>query len=509
MIVSIAGINFTNFSTALMPMRVRNINTQRVMGAQQTTIRLMFIFEAIVFCLVSYVIALLLAKLFGEGVLSVLISANLSLMHNPMIVGGTALVAIFVGICAGLYPSYHITSFAPALALKGNFGLSPKGKKIRNTLIGVQFTASLILIVGASFIYLQNRMMQNADLGYDTDKIITVAINRISQMPNPDKRELQAMRGSRESRSLFANKLTAHPDIKEVTFAQSILSGSDNFSNFTEPYKGEMITAHIIPVEYDFLEVLEINITEGRSFRQEDIGLPGVLVFNETARRKYNLEVGTAFGNFDIIGFMPDVHYGSMRVAVEPMAFGVAERNLLDYAYVKMLAGANNRAVMSHIRAVLSEFDPNYYTFFDIRFFDETVQQIYARELSLGWLVLIFSMIVVFISIVGVFGLVVFDSECRRKEIGIRRVSGASVMDIILMFNKAYLKILLICFVIAVPLAWYAVSRWLEDFAYRTPMYWWVFLLVFVAVAIITILTVTIQNWKVANDDPVRSIKTE
>ena len=507
MIVSIAAINFTNFSMALMPMRVRNINTQRVLGAQKSTIRLMLVVEAIIFCLVSYLVALLFVHLFGEGILGMLMDVDLSLAANPIIVGGTVLVAVFVGICAGLYPSFYITSFAPALALKGNFGLSPKGKKIRNTLISIQFIASLVLIIGASFMYLQNRLMQNADLGYDTDRLIAVSIDRITQMPGADG--MQAMRGSRESRSLFAHKLTLHPGIRDVSFARNMLLISDDFANFVRPYRGEMIAAHIISVEYNFLEVLEIDVTEGRSFRREDMDSPGVLVFNETARRRYNMEVGTMFGDFEIIGFMPDIHYGSFRVAVAPMAFGVARGGFMDNAYIKMEAGANRRAVMSHIRSTLAEFDPNFYSLFETHFFDEILQQVYERELKLGWLVLIFSLMVIFISIVGVFGLVVFDSECRRKEIGIRKVHGATTFEIITMFNKAYLTILVICFVISVPIAWIAVSRWLENFAYRTPMYWWVFVLAFVAVAAITILTVTIQNWRVANEDPVKSIKTE
>jgi len=127
----------------------------------------------------------------------------------------------------------------------------------------------------------------------------------------------------------------------------------------------------------------------------------------------------------------------------------------------------------------------------------------------LGSLISLFSLIAIFIAIVGVFGLVVFDSECRRKEIGIRKVLGASTTGIILMFNKAYFRILTLCFVLAAPLAWYVISRWFENFAYRTPMYWWVYLLAFVAVAVITVCTVTFQNWRVASDNPVEAIKTE
>ena len=162
---------------------------------------------------------------------------------------------------------------------------------------------------------------------------------------------------------------------------------------------------------------------------------------------------------------------------------------------------------MSHIRSTLAAFDANYT--FEVRFFDEILQRAYEKETALSLLITLFSLIAIFISMVGVFGLVIFDSESRRKEIGVRKVHGSSTSGIILMFNKVYLKIILICFAGSVPLAWYAIHRWLEQFAYKTPMYGWVYLLAFVAVAMITIGTVTFQNWRVANDNPVNSIKSE
>jgi putative ABC transport system permease protein len=162
---------------------------------------------------------------------------------------------------------------------------------------------------------------------------------------------------------------------------------------------------------------------------------------------------------------------------------------------------------MSHIRSTLVGFDTNYP--FEVRFYDEVLQRLYEKETSLSALISLFSLLAIFISIVGVFGLVVFDSECRRKEIGIRKVLGASTAGIIAMFNKVYFRILLICFVVAAPLAWYAVNRWLENFAYKTPMYGWVYLLAFVAVGAITAGTVTFQNWRVAAANPVKAIKVE
>jgi putative ABC transport system permease protein len=491
-IIIIAAINFTNFSTALAPMRIRNINTQRVMGAQQRTIRWILVIEAIMFSVVSYLVAILLVHFFGGSPLANLISADLSPSANLLIVGATALAAIVVGVAAGLYPSRYMTSFAPALALKGNWGLSPRGKKIRNTLIAIQFVASFVLIIIASFMYLQNRFMQNSDLGFNADAVVTVDINQIQ-----------------EHRDAVTHQLRQHSWVEDVTYSRMLLSSRDIFSSRGRNYEGEFIQYTMFSVNYNFLQTMGIEVTTGRNFRQED-GVSGAYIFNETARRQYNMRLNTSIDNAEIIGFAPDIHFASFRTAIEPMAFYVNDwerENINNYAYILLSPNTNLHEAMSQIRTTLAEFEPNYP--FEIRFFDEVLQQLYEQELRLSSLILIFSLIAILISIVGVFGLVVFDSECRRKEIGIRKVLGSSAMEIVLMFNKAYFRILLICFVVAVPVAWFAVSRWLENFAYRTPMYWWVFALALVAVGIITALTVTIQNWRVANDDPVRSIKTE
>jgi putative ABC transport system permease protein len=393
----------------------------------------------------------------------------------------------------GLYPARYITSFAPALALKGNFGLSPKGKRLRNTLIGIQFVASFVLIIVASFLYLQTRFMQNAPLGFDRDRLIVTYINRIWQ-----------------HREAFLSQIRAHPGVENITYTHTPLSVSDYYSGRAYKYRGQHFMYSVFPVHYTFLQMMGIEVANGRDFRREDIGKEfGVYIFNETAQRRFNMEIGTIVNGIEVIGFIPDIKFTSLRRAVEPMAFWMHESHTDSppFIYIRARVGADMRAVKSYVYATLTEFQSGYP--FRVHFFDEILQQLYESETALSRLITLFSLIAIFISIVGVFGLVVFDSECRRKEIGIRKVHGATTMEIITMFNKAYIKILAICFVIAVPIAWLAMSRWLENFAYRTPMYWWVFLLAFVAVAIITMLTVTIQHWRVANDDPVKSIKIE
>jgi putative ABC transport system permease protein len=499
-IVAIAGINFTNFSTALTPMRIKNINTQRVLGARRSTLRSMLVSEAVIISIVSYFVALILIDLFQRTPLAGLTDADLSLAAHPWIVGGTALMALITGLLAGLYPSFYMTSFAPALVLKGNFGLSPKGRQLRNTLISIQFIASFALIIGASFMYLQNRFMQHSSMGYDKDRLLTVNIGRIQ--------------GHSEA---LTNQLKSFSGIEDVTYSFHLISSSDNYMTWRTPYKGEPISIEVLPVDYTFLKVMGIEITEGRDFRPEDAITPtGAMVFNETARKKYNLEVNTrmdGFGDYEgmeIIGFMSDVKFASFRTAVEPMVFYMAGTLMAmpsSNVYIRLKAGTDIQAAMLHIRSTLAGFDADYP--FNVRFFDEVLQRLYEKETSLSSLISLFSMIAIFISIVGVFGLVVFDCEYRRKEIGVRKVLGASVTGIILMFNKAYFRILAICFVVAAPLAWYAVHRWLQNFAYKTPMYWWVYLLAFVAIGLITAATVTFQNWRVASDNPLKAIKSE
>jgi putative ABC transport system permease protein len=500
-IVAIAAINFTNFSTALTPMRVKSINTQRVLGARRSTLRLALVCEAIFISLLSYAVALFFVSLFGDSLLARLVDGDLSLTAHPFIFGGTALVALLTGFLAGVYPSRYMTSFAPALVLKGNFGLSAKGRKLRHALISIQYVASFALIIGSSFMYLQNHFMQTSSLGYDSDALITVDIQRIQN-----------------SRDAFTNQLKAFSGIDDVTYGRFILSGSDAYMKWGRMYKGELINFQVLPVHHSYLKVMGIELSEGRDFRQEDgSSEQGAWIFNETARKQYNLELNTSLGGGgsgsggEIIGIMPDIKIASFRIAVEPMAFYVAgtENNWATscIAYIKINAGTNLRTALSHIHSTLSEFDADY--LFEVRFYDEILQRLYEKEVALSSLISLFSLLAIFISIVGVFGLVVFDSECRRKEIGIRKVLGASTWGIIIMFNKVYFKILTICFVVAAPLAWYAVSRWLENFAYKTPMYWWVYLLAFLAVGLITAGTVTFQNWRVASDDPVKAIKAE
>lgn len=481
---------------ALTPVRIKSINTQKVLGGSQGAIRRSLVLEAMLISLFSYVIAIGLVMLFARTELSSLVDADLSVASQPLIVGGTALIALLTGLLAGLYPSFYMTSFPPALVLKGSFGLSPKGRALRNALISVQFIASFALLIGASFMYLQNHFMQHTPLGYEKDALIVTNIN--SQI--------------NKSLDAFTNRMKEFAGVEDVTYAEQLLSSTDFYMSWGRDYQDKEIRYQVLPVNYSFLEVMGIPVTEGRDFRIEDTNTRyGAYVFNERARREFGLELGTMIDSTEVVGFMPDVKFASFRTEVTPMAFFVwGTQNWghwPNHAYVKVKAGSDMRAAMEHVRTVLAEFDPEYP--FNVRFFDDVLQQLYEKEGTLSMLITLFSMIAIFISIVGVFGLVVFDSEYRKKEIGIRKVFGSTTQQILVMFNKTYLKIVVVCFVFAAPAAYYAVVKWLENFAYKTPLYWWVFALSFAVVAFVTFATVTFQNWRAANANPVKSLRSE
>ena len=498
-IIIIAGINFTNFSTALTPMRIKSINTQKVLGSSDRMLRGSLLVEAVGVSTFAYLLSLLFLYVIPKTPVASLVDADISFGAQPMIIAGTAVIAVIVGVLAGLYPSYYVTSFPPALVLKGSFGLSLAGRRMRSVLVGIQFVASFILIIGSLFMYLQNRYMQNAPLGYDKEEMIIVHLNN---KINKD-------------RDAFTNQLKSFSGVEDVTYSQFLLSSQDQYMGWGRDYNGKNINFQCLPVSSSFLKVMGIEVKEGRDFRPEDDQKEtGCYIFNEKAKAQLELKLNEQIDGDEIIGFIPDIKFASFRQEVTPMAFYLwgkyqwgQEGNYYNAAYVKFKAGSDLRAGMEHVRESLKKFDSEYP--FVIRFYDEVLQHTYEKELKIGSLITLFSLVAIFISIVGVFGLVVFESEYKRKEIAVRKVLGSTTGEVLYMFNVSYFWILLICFVLGAPVAWYGVHRWLENFAYRTPMYWWVLPLAFLAIGMITFLTVTYQNWHVANENPVKNIKSE
>ncbi len=496
-IMLIAAINFTNYSIALTPLRIKSINTQKVLGAAEGRLRSSLVIEAVLICLLAWIISIGLTHLVGMTSVSQIVSADMSLGGHWNVLSGMGVLALAVGVFAGIYPAFYVTSFTPALVLKGSFGLSPKGRQLRNGLVGVQFIASFALIVVSLFMYLQVQFMQHTSLGFDKDQIIVANLNG----------ELI------KSRKALSPELRSDPGIEHVSYAESLFSGLDAYSAYSRKFKGEENKLfHVLAVDTGFLQTMGIPLLEGRDLNISDIHSDGpAFIFNEKARKEFGLSVGdkTEQGE-EIIGFVPDIKVTSLRKEIEPMAFMYASTNYTGgsrWAYIRVKAGSDLNAARQHVENVLHKFSPGFP--FNIRIYDDILNNLYANETNLTSMIIWFSLIAVLISMVGVFGLVVFESEYKRKEVGVRKVLGSTTSEILGMINIRYIKILAICFILAAPIAYFAIQGWLQNFAYKTPIYWWVFAISFLMVSMLTTATVTFQSWQVANANPVDSIKTE
>ena len=497
LIIIVAAINFTNFSTSLTPMRIKSINTQKVLGSPDAVLRRALLVEAAIISMVAWLLSLFVVWILGRTEALPFVDANLAIVSNLPVILLTGVVALVTGIVAGLYPSWYVTSFPPALVLKGSFGLSPSGRKLRTVLIGIQFVVSILLIIGASFVRLQNNYMRGYSLGFDKDQ---VAIVRLSgEIYN-------------KSHETYVNRLKEYSGIEDVAFAMEKVGSKDGYSTNGGYIKEKEFQFFMIAVSQNFLRVMGIPVEEGRDFSPADkLSEDFVYIFNHAAKMEMNMEAGdqvTSWKTGRIVGLTGDVKFTSLRSGENNIAFVTGNIPFpMTVSYIRLKAGTDIRGAVSHIRNTMADIDPSYP--YDIEFYDEIFNQLYHKEENLRSLITVFSILAIIISLVGVFGLVVFETQYRRKEIGVRKVHGATNMEILEMLNRSYVYIVLICFALAAPVGYYGIKKWLESFAYKTPMYWWVYLLALLIVLVITIGTVTFQSWRASNANPVDSLKSE
>ena len=500
LIVGIAFVNYINFFFALIPERIRGVNTKKVLGCSRRELIMGVVAESLTLIIVALILAFVFVMLFNMSELTHLVVANTNLTVNIGLALSTIGIAIGVAIVSSLYPAFYITSFDPAMVLKGSFSASKQGRTLRYILIGLQFVISIALIITASFINFQRRYMVNYDMGFDKEQLLYVFVNyKIGE-------NLEAVEES----------LKTNPQIADVTWASGELLAPQRMG-WGRSFKGEVIQFQCYPVAWDFPEFMGIEIVEGRSFRKEDENGDGIFIFNQAAKNQFELtledRVQGHMTQSEIAGFCDNFSFMSLKEEVKPFAlyvYGKEPWRHLHTCFIRVTAYADYQEVMKHIGTTLSKWDPEIEPDqWEIHFFDENIEKTYQTEKALSQLISLFTLIAIIISLMGVFGLVMFETQYRRREIALRRVSGASIKDILVMFCSRFVKIVLICFVVAAPISYYIVSQYLKTFAHRIPIYWWVFVLALIAVMFVTLCVVVVQTWKAATADPIDSIKTE
>ncbi|MGZ5190243.1 MAG: ABC transporter permease [Flavisolibacter sp.] len=504
-ILLIACINYMNLSTARSTLRAKEIGIRKVAGAHKKEIMLQFLSESILISWFAMLLALVLTWLVLPGLnkisgqqldISFLLKWNILL---PII-----LVPFIVGLLSGMYPAVFMSSFQPVKVLKGFLKIGG-GATFRKALVTLQFAISIVLIIATAVVFTQMRYMQNKALGFDRNHIINLP--SVSALNN--------------KYDAFRTELLSNSNVKNVGRSSRIPTGRLLDAMGTKIFSGDSaipITADIkfVSADQDFINTYGVKMVAGRSFSRDFSTDTSGFVINEAAARVLNFktdadaigkDLGYGSRKGKIIGVINDFHFESMHQRIVPLIL-LVPRNANSYGNISIkVTGANMPATLSHIEKTWKSFLPE--TPYQFTFLDENFSRLYEAEERQKTLFTIFSCLAIFIACLGLFGLSAFTISQRIKEIGIRKVLGAEVSSIVKLLSVDFLKLVGIAAVFAFIGAWYAMSKWLEDFAYRIDMPWWVFIVAGIVAAIIAFITISFQAIKAAVANPVKNLRTE
>ncbi len=499
-ILLIACINFMNLATARSVSRAKEVGLRKVVGAMKTNLIRQFYGESILMACLSLIVAFLLTTLllpYFNTLAEKEFSLN-DLLQARFLLGMVA-ITIITGFISGSYPALFLSSFHPVQVLKGTMIRGVKGALFRRILVVTQFTLSILLIIGTMIMYKQMTFIQNKKLGYDKEHIIYLPL-----------------RGkTRNSYQVLKENLKSEPDILNVSASMSWPAsfGSNTGGNDWEGKDPDQtVLVSINSVDFDYVETMKIEMIEGRSFSKSfATDTSSAILINQELKRIMNKESAVneqlSIWGIDgtIVGVMKDFHFQSMRNQIEPLAL-LVNTKWINFALVRLSPGNLQKAIQT-VEKVWNHTIPQYP--FEYHFLDEAVESMYETEKTIGTLLQIFTILAVLIACLGLFGLASFTAERRTKEIGVRKTLGASISSIVFLLSKEFTKWILIANGVAWPIAYLLMKNWLQNYAYRTSLSWWIFALSGVLALIIAILTVIYQALKAALMNPVDSLKYE
>jgi putative ABC transport system permease protein len=505
-ILLIACINYMNLSTARSALRAKEIGVRKVIGAGKPELIAQFLSESILICWMATVLAFLLTLLVLPGLNKISDqSLSLNILSKWQIILPLVLVPFIIGTLSGIYPAIFLSSFKPVKVLKGILKVGENSFSFRKVLVVTQFSISIILIISTAIVFQQLRYMQNKSLGLNKEHIVNFNNNA----------------GLNNSWESFKTALLANPNIKEVGRSSRIPSGRLLDANGSKINHGDSLAPTKADIKFvradeGFIPTYGMKMVAGRNFSKEYGMDTSSFLINEAAVKALGLKsnedaVGKQFTYGDrtgqLIGVVNDFHFESLHQRILPIVlFTSATPN--GYGRISIKISENNiPAALAHIENTWKKFLPE--TPYDYTFLDERFEDLYKAEQQQGSIFTIFSFIAIFIACLGLFGLSAFTITQRIKEIGIRKVLGASVGNIVQLVSKDFLLLVLIAALIAFPVAWYAMHNWLEDFAYRINIPWWLFIAAGILAAIIAFATISIQAVKAAVANPVKSLRTE
>ena len=501
LILIIVISNYINLTIAYSTNRNVEVGIKKLAGAKRVTLAKQFFIESLMMLLASLSLAFLLFRSILPLLLKTFLK-NYSFNYSTSLQFIIAISIVFLVaiLSAVIYPSLVLTSANPVSNLRKDYSVQIRVYSLRKILIGFQFAITIVLIISLLTIVKQVNYMKNKNLGYNSEHVLLLPANKYVREHYEDVKE----------------DLLKNPSILGVTYSNTKLSESTwrNSIRFEgEPENSDWVSPYMV-VDFNFIDFYKMQIVQGRGFSKDyAIDRQGTaFIINETLAKKLNFRnpIGKKFRNGEtewgeIIGVVKDFNFASLHKSIEPILF-FTSKDYLNQISIKV-NGNNISETLKYLQTKWAVYNPD--RLFSFNFLDKTTALFYTKEENTGRLIIVFSIISIFLSIMGLWGMVVFLMKKRTKEIGIRKVNGATVSKILTMLNQDFIKWVAIAFVVACPIAWYAMHKWLQSFAYKTELSWWVFALAGIVAVAVAVLTVSWQSWRAATRNPVESLRYE
>ena len=497
-IMLIACFNYINLTTAHSSRRAKEIGIRKVVGAQKGQIARRFFSETLLLSLLALLVAALLAGLLLPLFRTIIGSELKVAWTNLVIISGFLGIMFFTGIISGLYPSYYLSSFRPISVIKTKIHTGDKNKSLfRNILVVFQFAISAALIISTLTISKQLHYIQKRKMGFNKDYVLTTLIGD---------------QNLRENNSPLKTELLDHPNILTASTSSGLLTdiGWGVGPGWEGKPQDQNPMFFKIGVDFSFIDLYEMDIVAGRKFSSDfTTDKNEAVLLNETALKitGWKDPIGKRFDGGTVVGIVKDFHFEPLREEIKPIFFRVMTDSNLNFFLSIKIKSVDISGTLAYINKTWNKFTPDYplsYTFVD-----KAIENFYQKEQRTGSAFRCFSLIAIFIACLGLFGLISFTVEQRTKEIGIRKIMGASVPKIFVMLSSDFAKLVLLANVLAWPAAYYLMTRWLEGFAYRTSLSSWVFLLTGSVTLIISLLTIGFHSIKAATASPIDSLRYE
>jgi len=499
----IACINFINLSTASASQRAKEVGVRKVIGSGKMQLVKQFLIESGLLVFIALFISYLLVQ-FALPFFNNIAGKDLHFGFNIKIILAFIGLGLLVSLIAGLYPAFYLSSFKPIEVLKGKFIAANKSFGLRSSLVVFQFFISVALIIGTITVWQQMKYIQNKNLGYDKEQLLTI----------PNSYAL----GKNEE--VYKQEMLNDPRIVNATMSSYKPAGPSSGSNalaFPLGHDNEIMRTQEYHVDENYIPTFEMKMVNGRNFSKAFTTDSTAMIINETAAKAFGWNDLTAVGKtivrqnstrgndvpFHIIGVVKDFNFQSLHEPITPLLMTLAP----DFGLIFKVKTAGIKGLLATMKTKWGQFNTE--EPFTFTFMDDLYNKTYAAEQNTGTILNIFALLTILVACLGLFGLATYTAEQRTKEIGIRKVLGASVTSVTKMLSKDFIKLVFIACIIAFPLSWWAMNKWLQSFAYRINISWWIFLVAGVAAILIALITVSFQAIKAAMANPVDSLKNE